>query len=176
MFLAVCTARQRQSAEQTTTGIVHLRVDGGFSSVRNAFPARLNRKNAFSADEWKIEASALSMNKAELLGKGAFCVVYKGYLLGEAPVLKMPIVKDHSASPASLVNCDVAVKVKSENVFKVIANADGRCQRPIRPDGPLERDRIHDGLFFFSTTCIAPFPVNRLPPAFGVDVGLCACR
>ncbi|GMS78571.1 hypothetical protein PENTCL1PPCAC_746, partial [Pristionchus entomophagus] len=62
-----------------------------------------------SNDIWELDRSKLILNINKKLGSGAFCNVFKGRIVGEAPVLRISSSRVRGSS--SLTDCDVAVKM-----------------------------------------------------------------
>uniref|UniRef100_A0A914X544 Protein kinase domain-containing protein n=1 Tax=Plectus sambesii TaxID=2011161 RepID=A0A914X544_9BILA len=57
-------------------------------------------------DAWEVSSDQLKIFDHEKLGSGAFCVVYKGKLVGKAPICKI----QPSMATQCFENCEVAVK------------------------------------------------------------------
>ncbi|GMT32665.1 hypothetical protein PFISCL1PPCAC_23962, partial [Pristionchus fissidentatus] len=79
------------------------------TSVANAY-AKYEQSPTFTPnDVWELDRSKLVINYEKKLGSGAFCNVFKGRIIGEAPVLRMSSSRVRGAT--DLVDCDVAIKM-----------------------------------------------------------------
>ncbi|GMR32076.1 hypothetical protein PMAYCL1PPCAC_02271, partial [Pristionchus mayeri] len=78
-------------------------------SSSNAY-AKYEQSPSFTPNDiWELDRSKLILNYEKKLGSGAFCNVFKGRIVGEAPVLRISSSRVRGSS--SLIDCDVAVKM-----------------------------------------------------------------
>ncbi|GMT04676.1 hypothetical protein PENTCL1PPCAC_26850, partial [Pristionchus entomophagus] len=78
-------------------------------SSSNAY-AKYEQSPTFTPNDiWELDRSKLILNYDKKLGSGAFCNVFKGRIIGEAPVLRISSSRVRGSS--SLIDCDVAVKM-----------------------------------------------------------------
>uniref|UniRef100_A0A914V1C6 Protein kinase domain-containing protein n=1 Tax=Plectus sambesii TaxID=2011161 RepID=A0A914V1C6_9BILA len=69
-------------------------------------PGTSHNERRSTRDAWEVSSDKLKIFNHEKLGSGAFCVVFKGKLEGEAPICKI----QPSVVTQCFKNCEVAVK------------------------------------------------------------------